>query len=70
MVPTNGVDVDNLGAWLRAGAWAVGLTTALFDPEALAKSDTAEIERRARALVEAARTVERPAAPRLPDPYA
>jgi 2-dehydro-3-deoxyphosphogluconate aldolase/(4S)-4-hydroxy-2-oxoglutarate aldolase len=70
VVPTNGVDLDNLGAWLHAGAWAVGLTTALFEPDALARGDTDAIERRARALIGAARAVERGHAPRAIDPFA
>lgn len=70
VVPTNGVDLDNAAAWLRAGAFAVGLTTALFDPAAVAARDLAGIESRARALVRAVGAVERGAMPVLADPFA
>lgn len=70
VVPTNGVDLDNAAAWLRAGAFAVGLTTALFDPAALAAGDLAGIEPRARALVRAVESVERGPRPASLDPFA
>lgn len=53
LVPTNGVDQANAQAWLEAGAWAVGFTTSLFDPELLARRDIDAVEERARALREA-----------------
>lgn len=70
VVPTNGVDLDNAAAWLRAGAFAVGLTTALFDPAAVAARDLVGIESRARALVRAVGAVERGPMPVLLDPFA
>lgn len=69
VVPTNGVDLDNVAAWLRAGAWAVGMTTGLFDPAALAARDLASVEQRARALMRAVGSVERGAMPRASDPF-
>lgn len=70
VVPTNGVGLDDAAAWLRAGAFAVGLTTALFDPAELAAGDLASIEPRARALVHAVESVERGPLPAAPDPFA
>jgi 2-dehydro-3-deoxyphosphogluconate aldolase/(4S)-4-hydroxy-2-oxoglutarate aldolase len=70
VVPTNGVDLDSAAAWLRAGAFAVGLTTALFDPAALAAGDLEGIEQRARALVRAVEAVERGPMPHAVDPLA
>lgn len=70
VVPTNGVDLDNAAAWLRAGAFAVGLTTGLFDPIAMAAGDVASIEPRARALVRAVESVERGPLPVWADPFA
>lgn len=71
VVPTNGVDLDNAAAWLRAGAFAVGMTTSLFDPAALAAHDLVGIESRAAALVRAVAAVERGPMPTLPaDPFA
>lgn len=70
VVPTNGVDLDNAAAWLRAGAFAVGMTTALFEPAALAARDLLGIESRARALVRAVGAVERGSMPAAADPFA
>jgi 2-dehydro-3-deoxyphosphogluconate aldolase/(4S)-4-hydroxy-2-oxoglutarate aldolase len=70
VVPTNGVDLDNAATWLRAGAFAVGLTTALFDPAVLAARDLLAIEQRARALVRAVGAIERGPMPQLDDPFA
>lgn len=53
IVPTNGVDLTNLAAYLNAGAWACGAVAALFPPDVLARGDWAAIEANARALVAA-----------------
>lgn len=50
LVPTNGVDEDNARAFLDAGAWALGFTTTLFEPAALASRNFERIEARARFL--------------------
>jgi Entner-Doudoroff aldolase len=55
IVPTNGIDAANARAWLDAGAFAVGFTTALFDPVELAAGRFDRIEERARALLAAVR---------------
>jgi 2-dehydro-3-deoxyphosphogluconate aldolase / (4S)-4-hydroxy-2-oxoglutarate aldolase len=55
IVPTNGVDLTNLAAFLDAGAWACGLVASLFPPDALSRRDWDAIEANARALVAAAR---------------
>lgn len=47
VVPTNGVDEHNLGAWLDAGARALGFVTSLFDPEDMAKGRFRGIQARA-----------------------
>ena len=54
IVPTNGVHLNNLEAWQKAGAFAVGFTTNLFDPNDLAAGTFDRIEHRARALLTAA----------------
>jgi 2-dehydro-3-deoxyphosphogluconate aldolase/(4S)-4-hydroxy-2-oxoglutarate aldolase len=36
MMPTGGVTIDNAGDWIRAGAVAVGVGTALLDARAIA----------------------------------
>jgi 2-dehydro-3-deoxyphosphogluconate aldolase/(4S)-4-hydroxy-2-oxoglutarate aldolase len=39
MMPTGGVTLDNAGDWIRAGAVAVGVGTALLDAKAIASGD-------------------------------
>ena len=68
-MPTNGVDLDNVAAWLRAGAWGVGMTTGLFVPGAMAARDFDAVEQRAAALRRAVESVERGEAPRHEDPW-
>jgi len=57
IVPTNGVDLTNVAAYLDAGAWACGLVASLFPPDVLARGDWTAIEENARALVAEARAV-------------
>ena len=51
IVPTNGVDLTNVRAYLDAGAWACGLVASLFPPDVLARGDWAAVEQNARAFV-------------------
>ena len=53
LMPTGGVNVETAGEYLKAGACALGVGGALVDPKLVAAGDFAEIERRARQLVEA-----------------
>jgi 2-dehydro-3-deoxyphosphogluconate aldolase/(4S)-4-hydroxy-2-oxoglutarate aldolase len=69
IVPTNGVDAGNLGAWLDAGAWAAGFVTTLFEPAALLGRRFDEIEARARSIIAAARAIRRGAPPAIVDPF-
>jgi 2-dehydro-3-deoxyphosphogluconate aldolase/(4S)-4-hydroxy-2-oxoglutarate aldolase len=39
LMPTGGVTLDNAGDWIRAGAVAVGVGTALLDAKAIAAGD-------------------------------
>ena len=55
VVPTNGVDADNVEAWLDAGAWAVGFAKSLFDPGDLAAGRFDRVEERARVILARAR---------------
>jgi len=48
IVPTNGVDQNNAGEWIKAGAFAVGFVAPLFDPKMIANGDWDSIEQRAR----------------------
>ena len=51
LMPTGGVSVDNAAEWLRAGAVAVGVGSALIDAAAVRAGDFAAITRRAGQLV-------------------
>ena len=53
VVPTGGVTTDNLGAWLAAGALAVGAGSALCPHEAVRLGHYDEIRERARAFAAA-----------------
>lgn len=59
VVPTSGVDNDNLASWLQAGAWSVGLVRSLFAASDLQQRNFEAIEARAREAVEIAAAVER-----------
>jgi len=52
LMPTGGVSIENAGEWIRAGAVAVGVGSALLDPKAIAAGDYGSITERARRLVE------------------
>jgi 2-dehydro-3-deoxyphosphogluconate aldolase / (4S)-4-hydroxy-2-oxoglutarate aldolase len=53
LMPTGGVSVDNAGAWIRAGAIALGVGSALVDPAMVARRDFDALTSRARAFVDA-----------------
>jgi 2-dehydro-3-deoxyphosphogluconate aldolase/(4S)-4-hydroxy-2-oxoglutarate aldolase len=50
LVVTAGITPDNLGDYLKAGAFAAGISSPLCDKELMAAGDFAEITRRARAF--------------------
>ncbi len=50
LMPTGGVTPDNAGDWIRAGAVAVGLGSALVDPKLVAAGDFTTLTERARKL--------------------
>jgi 2-dehydro-3-deoxyphosphogluconate aldolase/(4S)-4-hydroxy-2-oxoglutarate aldolase len=51
VMPTGGVSIDNAGEWIRAGAVAVGVGTALLDAAAIADGDYAVLRRNAERIV-------------------
>jgi 2-dehydro-3-deoxyphosphogluconate aldolase/(4S)-4-hydroxy-2-oxoglutarate aldolase len=53
LMPTGGVSLANAGDWIRAGAVAIGVGTALVDPAAVAGGRFAEITRKAEEFVAA-----------------
>lgn len=53
IVPTNGCDAQNAGAWLAAGAHALGFVAPLFDAHEVLAGEVDRIEARARALLRA-----------------
>jgi 2-dehydro-3-deoxyphosphogluconate aldolase/(4S)-4-hydroxy-2-oxoglutarate aldolase len=52
LVPTGGVSIDNAGDWIRAGAAAVGVGTALLDTKAIAEGRFDVIAANGRRIVE------------------
>src|SRR5262245_57995556 len=52
LMPTGGVTIDNAGDWIRAGAVAVGVGTALVDAASVAAGDYAAITGKAKRIVE------------------
>ncbi|GIW72705.1 MAG: bifunctional 2-keto-4-hydroxyglutarate aldolase/2-keto-3-deoxy-6-phosphogluconate aldolase [Planctomycetota bacterium] len=63
VMPTHGVEPDNAAAWLEAGAFAVGFTSSLFDPEVLAAGAFEAVTERARRCLAAVRGLARPPRP-------
>lgn len=61
LMPTGGVTVDNAGEWIRAGAVAVGVGTALLDAKAIAAGDFSVLRRNAEKIVANVEAARRPA---------
>lgn len=55
MMPTGGVTLANAGEWIKAGATAIGVGTALVDTKAIAAGNFAQIAANARHLIDAVR---------------
>ena len=51
LMPTGGVSLTNAGDWIRAGACAVGVGSALLDKRAIADEDYARLTENARTLI-------------------
>lgn len=51
LMPTGGVSLDNAGDWIRAGAVAVGVGTALLDAKAIGAGDYATLRSNAERIV-------------------
>jgi 2-dehydro-3-deoxyphosphogluconate aldolase/(4S)-4-hydroxy-2-oxoglutarate aldolase len=51
LMPTGGVTLDNAAAWIKAGAVAIGIGSALVDTRAIAAGDLAAITANARRVV-------------------
>jgi 2-dehydro-3-deoxyphosphogluconate aldolase/(4S)-4-hydroxy-2-oxoglutarate aldolase len=60
LIPTGGVDVDNAGEFIRAGAVAVALGSNLVDGRSVATEDWETITARAQAIVDAVARARRP----------
>jgi len=54
LVPTGGVDVDNVGAWLGAGSAAVAIGSGLVSDADATRADWSAVSDRARAALAAA----------------
>jgi 2-dehydro-3-deoxyphosphogluconate aldolase/(4S)-4-hydroxy-2-oxoglutarate aldolase len=51
LMPTGGVSIDNAAEWIRAGAAAVGVGSALLDSGAIASGDYGSLTEKAKRLV-------------------
>ena len=51
LMPTGGVTVENAGDWIKAGAVAVGVGSALLDAQAIASGQYQVLEEKARRIV-------------------
>ena len=56
LMPTGGVTKDNAGEWIRAGACAIGVGTALVDGAAVAERRFGDISAAARHFIQAVST--------------
>ena len=56
LIPTGGVTLDNAGDWIRAGASAVGVGTALLDAAAIARGDYSVVRAKAERIVASVRS--------------
>ena len=56
LMPTGGVTPENAGDWIRAGAVAVGVGSALLGKGIVAERDTAALQERTRTLLGSVRT--------------
>jgi 2-dehydro-3-deoxyphosphogluconate aldolase/(4S)-4-hydroxy-2-oxoglutarate aldolase len=50
-MPTGGVTVENAGEWIKAGAVAVGVGSALLDTKAIEAGDFGALRTRAERIV-------------------
>ena len=55
LMPTGGVDLDNIASYFAAGAVAVGIGSQLLDPEAIRNQDWGKIQQTAAHYVQACR---------------
>jgi 2-dehydro-3-deoxyphosphogluconate aldolase/(4S)-4-hydroxy-2-oxoglutarate aldolase len=51
LMPTGGVSIDNVGDWLKAGAVAVGVGSALLDARAIAGGNYGVVADNARRMI-------------------
>jgi 2-dehydro-3-deoxyphosphogluconate aldolase / (4S)-4-hydroxy-2-oxoglutarate aldolase len=56
LMPTGGVTLDNAGEWIKAGAVAVGVGTALLDAKAIEAGDYDTLRRNAERIVASVRS--------------
>ena len=63
LLPTGGVTLDNAESFIAAGAWGLGLGSALVDPRLVSERRFDDLAQRARAFVEIAARAHRAALP-------
>jgi 2-dehydro-3-deoxyphosphogluconate aldolase / (4S)-4-hydroxy-2-oxoglutarate aldolase len=55
LMPTGGVTMENAGEWIKAGAVAIGVGSALVDTKAIASGNFAQITKNAKSLIDSVR---------------
>lgn len=55
LMPTGGVTMENAGEWIKAGAVAIGVGSALVDTKAIAAGNFAQIAKNAKSLIDSVR---------------
>ena len=60
LMPTGGVSIENAGAWIRAGAVAIGVGSALVDRQAIAAGAFETLTHHAKRFVSVVRDARRP----------
>ena len=55
LMPTGGVTMENAGEWIKAGAVAIGVGSALVDTKAIAAGNFAQITKNAKSLIDSVR---------------
>ena len=69
IVPTNGVDENNVSDWLAAGVFAVGFVATLFIPGEIKRGNFDGIEEMAKLSLQAAHSTPRPERGNPFDPF-
>lgn len=60
LMPTGGVTLDNAGEWIKAGACAVGVGSALLDDRAIEENNYKKLTENAKRIIDSINSVDKP----------